>query len=964
MGIGFIKKLSSSPRWNVWLGEMDGQKVVVKAPAFTITQKEIEYYAKRATIWWKLKKNPNVAELVAYDKKNATFMIKHYPKTLRQILEKRGKLPISLAVGIVLGIANALKDAHEKGVVHADIKPENIFLDEANTPKLGDWEDAIILIEDDNVVQYTPGYCAPEQKLNDPSRIDERTDIYQLGILLYEMIEGERPVILAYKRTPEYLRKIISKCLRDNPDERYQTINEIVREISVDIPKIKYETLKIETASIQELEEAPAERLSLEQALRKWGVASTKLLSRETDLELSDVLSFLEVANYAIKSRRKDYWYHRSYWEKAQKLMGQKVRAIWVNIDDCVKESGLLQEDVIEILRKNGYQIIEKIAWNPNKLKEIIQKQKILQEKDIRIPLSTEIIREVLSEVAIRSKSIGLWIEREFFQKVIEYIETQLKSTGVIDVDAVTLRTNIPVEDLVEALISKGYAFMVNERKIVTEKVLEKVILRILNQNQIISIAQLLKDIKVEKKIVEQILKQNAIQSRREGYYYNKVYVQNILQKVVQKYGGDKLPTKREISTVGILEEDIDILDAQILAGMTGKNIEAYAIKARGEKYLIIRYKNRTIMKKLPYQDILKLAIYANKIAMAIHLSDKNYGIAIYDINGVKVSEITGFEEFPYRFKMISRNNYVVLHVRKGGVEGVIAIDDKGKVFLSDIQYNDIICISIYKDIISYSAKKDDKCYGIAYIKSLNNLYRIYHPRKQGDCYDPCVAGHIWGFHWKEKVKNYRHLRIIDLTKNNVIFSVDQGVFSRNITFEFNVEKPKVLSLLHVSVEKRNWGRREYEIYVFNPFGKMIFYRKIKGPWELYPYSGLCHKYLYIVYREPKTETYVTEVWDVIQNRLVLNLNGEYNILSGNDSIIILKHRGNLKVWDINGKKLFDKYYKEISDRGVIWGVKIIIPVYKESYRESLYVICTPTTCFEAKPRIVYILGTPTLFCL
>jgi len=81
-----------------------------------------------------LKKNPNIAELVAYDKKNATFILKYYPKTLRQILERKGRLPVGLAKGIILRIANALREAHELGVVHGDIKPENILLDEANVP--------------------------------------------------------------------------------------------------------------------------------------------------------------------------------------------------------------------------------------------------------------------------------------------------------------------------------------------------------------------------------------------------------------------------------------------------------------------------------------------------------------------------------------------------------------------------------------------------------------------------------------------------------------------------------------------------------------------------------------------------------------------------------------------------------------------------------------------------------------
>ena len=139
MGIKRINKLASSRRWNVWLSEWDGQKVIEKTPACTITPKEIEYYAKRAKIWkQKLNNNPNVAKLIDFDENNARFIIKYYPKTLRQILEKRGRLPAGVAKGIILGIANALREAHEIGVVHGDIKPENIMLDETNIPKLSD----------------------------------------------------------------------------------------------------------------------------------------------------------------------------------------------------------------------------------------------------------------------------------------------------------------------------------------------------------------------------------------------------------------------------------------------------------------------------------------------------------------------------------------------------------------------------------------------------------------------------------------------------------------------------------------------------------------------------------------------------------------------------------------------------------------------------------------------------------
>ena len=236
MKIRRIKKLASSQRWNVWLCKTeDGELVIEKIPAYTITPREIKYYAKRAKIWKeKLNKNPNIAKLVWFDETNARFIIRYYPKTLRQILERRGRIPVGAAKGIIKGIINALRDAHEIGVVHGDIKPENVMLDETNAPKLSDWEDAILIMEEDNIIQYTPSYEAPEQRKGDPTMIDERTDIYQLGILLYEMIEGKKPETLTFMRTPQYLRKIIVKCLKESPDERYQTIDEIMADLRIE----------------------------------------------------------------------------------------------------------------------------------------------------------------------------------------------------------------------------------------------------------------------------------------------------------------------------------------------------------------------------------------------------------------------------------------------------------------------------------------------------------------------------------------------------------------------------------------------------------------------------------------------------------------------------------------------------------------------------------------------------------
>ncbi len=434
MGIRFIKKLSSSPRWNVWLGEMNGQKVVVKAPAFTITPREIEHYGKRATIWWELKKNPNVAEFIAYNKKNAAFITKYYPKTLRQILERRKRLPIGLAIGIALGIANALREAHGRGVVHGDIKPENVFLDEANTPKLGDWEDAIILIEDDNVIQYTPRYEAPEQKLGDMSRVDERTDIYQLGILLYEMIEGEKPVVLVYKRTPEYLRDVISRCLMEKPDERYQTVDELISELRVEIPRIGVELTEIEAIPSPAIQ--PKERQDLEQTLKKWGVASVRILAKETGLDQQDIMNLLELADYAVKSKREEYWYHKNHYDTALRTLAKILREhVPIDIERIVKDVKLFPEDIEEQLRIWGYPVMNGKVFTKEKLiQQLLERRKIVSVDQLQKVLGIESadIESILRKIAYPSRKTGYYYDKKFWESIMQRIYQILSTAGKI----------------------------------------------------------------------------------------------------------------------------------------------------------------------------------------------------------------------------------------------------------------------------------------------------------------------------------------------------------------------------------------------------------------------------------------------------------------------------------------------------------------------------------------------------
>ena len=118
-------------------------------------------------------------------------------RLLRTMLNEQGKLPIERAVTIALGMCDALDYMHKHGVVHRDLKPENVMVDGEDRIKLIDF--GIAMKEDARRLTFagpspmlgTPDYIAPEQVKG--QRGDQRSDIYALGIMLYEMLTGRVP---------------------------------------------------------------------------------------------------------------------------------------------------------------------------------------------------------------------------------------------------------------------------------------------------------------------------------------------------------------------------------------------------------------------------------------------------------------------------------------------------------------------------------------------------------------------------------------------------------------------------------------------------------------------------------------------------------------------------------------------------------------------------------------------------
>jgi tRNA A-37 threonylcarbamoyl transferase component Bud32/tetratricopeptide (TPR) repeat protein len=143
---------------------------------------------------------------------------------LRELL-RDGKIEPAQALTIVPPICDALQYAHDKGVVHRDIKPENLLLDRDGRVKIADFGIAS-LIGAENESAGTPAYMAPEQA--DAKReVDHRADIYALGVVLYEMLTGERPgkEVIAPSRKVQIdvrLDEIVLRALEKKPELRFQ----------------------------------------------------------------------------------------------------------------------------------------------------------------------------------------------------------------------------------------------------------------------------------------------------------------------------------------------------------------------------------------------------------------------------------------------------------------------------------------------------------------------------------------------------------------------------------------------------------------------------------------------------------------------------------------------------------------------------------------------------------------------
>jgi eukaryotic-like serine/threonine-protein kinase len=160
-------------------------------------RERIERFNREARAAGKLS-HPNIVAVTdCFEENGRYFIVMEYleGQTLRDVMQIRGALPLHEAVGIACQVLDALAHAHQHRVIHRDIKPDNIFILPGGQAKLADFGIARLSEEpaltSDGQVFGTPSYMSPEQI--EGRGIDHRSDLFSLGVLLYEMLTGRKP---------------------------------------------------------------------------------------------------------------------------------------------------------------------------------------------------------------------------------------------------------------------------------------------------------------------------------------------------------------------------------------------------------------------------------------------------------------------------------------------------------------------------------------------------------------------------------------------------------------------------------------------------------------------------------------------------------------------------------------------------------------------------------------------------
>ena len=186
---------------------------------------------------------------------NMRYLVMEYVRgqTLKEVIAQKGSLKPTVAAQIGIRILSALQHAHKNGIIHRDIKPQNILVDSGGLIKVGDFGIARVVgsntISTDDIVMGSVHYFSPEQAKGEP--VTEASDLYSVGVVLYEMLtgkppfDGDTPVAIAMQHigskaqpireinpsVPPVMERIVEKAMEKRPERRYQSALEMAQDL-------------------------------------------------------------------------------------------------------------------------------------------------------------------------------------------------------------------------------------------------------------------------------------------------------------------------------------------------------------------------------------------------------------------------------------------------------------------------------------------------------------------------------------------------------------------------------------------------------------------------------------------------------------------------------------------------------------------------------------------------------------
>jgi serine/threonine protein kinase/tetratricopeptide (TPR) repeat protein len=325
------------------------------------------------------------------EEKGAHYITMEYVpgEDLKSMIRMSGQLSTGMAIKVAKQVCDGLSEAHRLGVIHRDLKPNNIMIDKAGEARIMDFGIARLLkakgITGAGIMIGTPEYMSPEQV--EGKEVDQRSDIYSLGVILYEMVtgkvpfEGDTPFTIGMKHKgevpqdpkklnahiPDDLNSLILKCLKKEKDQRYQSAGEVrsgLEKIEQGLPTTERIVAKKKSTTSREI----TVKFSLDRHF-KWGlifaaivlagVIIWQLLPKKAAVSGPKIENSIAVISFENQTGDKGY----DYLQKAipnllisdLEQTGRLYVATWERMHDILVQMGQKDVDVIDTTR--GFEI-------------------------------------------------------------------------------------------------------------------------------------------------------------------------------------------------------------------------------------------------------------------------------------------------------------------------------------------------------------------------------------------------------------------------------------------------------------------------------------------------------------------------------------------------------------------------------------------------------------------------------